>query len=86
MTRINIKLGTIVRDKVTGFQGMAINRYQYLNGCERYCVQPTELKDGKPVESETFDVEQLEIVKKSKAKKPSETGGPQPEPTQRPEG
>jgi len=65
-----IKLGEKVRDEITGFEGIAIARIEYLNGCVRYEVKPKILKDGRPIEGEWIDEQQL--VAKSKAK----TGGP----------
>ncbi len=35
-----IKLGQRVRDKITGFTGVAVSRCEYLNGCIQYSVQP----------------------------------------------
>lgn len=57
-----IKLGTKVRDKVTGVTGIAIARTEWLNGCARIVVQPQEVKDGKPVESTCVDEPQIEVV------------------------
>ena len=81
-----IKLGSTVKDTITGFTGIATAEYNYLNGCKRYYIQPTELKDGKTIEGESFDVEQLEVVKKSKKKPAKPAGGPQLEPAPRPVG
>lgn len=57
-----IKLGDRVKDVYTGLHGIATARYLFLYGCSRICVEPTELKDGKPVESSTFDEQRVEIV------------------------
>ena len=35
-----IKLGQEVRDRVTGFKGIATARTTYLQGCDRISVQP----------------------------------------------
>lgn len=64
-----VKLGSKVKDNITGFSGIAISRTVFLHGCVRICVESTKLKDGKSV-SEYFDEQRVE--KKSKAK----TGGP----------
>ena len=53
-------LGQEVKDIVTEFQGVVIARTQYLNKCIRYGIQPTKLKDGKPLDWEYIDEEQLE--------------------------
>ena len=81
-----ITLGSTVKDSITGFTGIAVGEYKYLNGCVRINIQPTKLKDGKSIESETFDIEQLELVDKPKKKEVEPSGGPHPEPTPRPEG
>ena len=81
-----IQLGSKVRDNITGFQGIAISRVIFLNGCERICIQPQELHEGKPIESQYFDIQQVELVeeKKIEAKPESiarKTGGPEQNPT-----
>lgn len=57
-----IPLGTIVKDKVTGFVGVAENCATFMYGCDRYCVQPQVGEDGKVPESVMVDEPQLEIV------------------------
>lgn len=57
-----IKPGDLVKDGITGFTGIVVARTEWLNHCIRCTVQPRELKDGKPVESQTFDEEQLEVL------------------------
>lgn len=54
-----IKLGTRVRDSITGFSGVAMARTEYLNGCARVGVQAAQLHDGKPVDPQWFDEQQL---------------------------
>ena len=56
------ELGKTGRDKITGFSGVLTARCEFLTGCNRYCVQPTELKDGKPIDSIYFDEAQIEIM------------------------
>lgn len=75
-----IKLGDVVRDKITGFNGVVIVAADYLNGCHRVCVQPRELREGKIVEAEYFDVEQVERVEEEGAPRLARTGGPCPAP------
>lgn len=55
-----VELGSKVRDRVSGWEGTATARYEYLNGCERYEVSAHD-KDGKP-EGFVFDVQQLEVL------------------------
>lgn len=77
-----IKLRDKVRDTITGYTGIVIARTEWLNGCVRATIQAQELKDGKPIESQTFDVQQLEIVEQHPAAaEPKRTGGPFPEPS-----
>jgi len=60
---MRILLGQQVRDIVTGFEGTATSRVEFLNGCVRYAVQPRGLdKDGKPFENQYVDQEQIEVL------------------------
>ena len=79
-----MKLGDRVQDTISGFKGILVCDAMWLNGCRRVTVQPEELKDGLPIESRTFDVEQLKLVKANIAVGPKpvaeRTGGPHDEP------
>jgi len=57
-----IKLGRLVRDKVTGFEGIAVARTTYLQGCDRIELQPKVGKDGKLDEPQAFDEPVLETI------------------------
>jgi len=73
-----VKLGDKLIDKVTGFTGVAVAKHTYLNGCNRFSLQPPIDKDSKLPDTQTFDEPQLEVVKKSVAKKDKgDTGGPE---------
>jgi hypothetical protein len=61
-----IKLGQRARDTITGFEGIATSRVEYLNGCIQYCIRPTQLEKGEMIESQYIDEGQLEIVKEEK--------------------
>jgi hypothetical protein len=78
----DIKLGMELKDSITGFAGVAINRTEWLNGCVRIGIQPRELHEGKPIEYQVFDVQQLELVAggflDEKASKVSRSGGDRP--------
>lgn len=80
-----LKLGDEVRDMITGFQGVLIARTEWLRGCVRLTIQPRELKDGKPIESESFDEQQVELVepkeKPMSEQSRAESGGPYPTPS-----
>lgn len=71
-----IGLGQKVRDTVSGFQGIAVCRHIYLNGCARISVQPPVDKEGKLPELATFDEPQLKVIEETDIKKDeSKTGG-----------
>lgn len=78
-------LGLLMKDKITGFKGIAIARIDYLYGCTNFSLKNTSIsKDGKVESAVTFDYLQLEIVgngvyKKEKPKKDNETGGCHPD-------
>jgi len=75
-------LGDRVKDTISGFSGILVCDATWLNGCRRVTVQPEELKDGLPIESRTFDIEQLVLMKKNIRMGPGEvrTGGPHDDP------
>lgn len=82
--------GDVVRDMVSGYEGMVIGTTLWLNGCYRYVVQARSLdsKTGKPIEDVGFDEHQLELVtarafqKDAKKETTHKTGGPWPTPRQ----
>lgn len=59
-----IKLGQKVKDKVTGFEGIAVSRVEYLNGCIQYCVKPFMTKKGEMPEGQYIDDNQLKVLGK----------------------
>jgi len=74
-----IKLGTKVRCIHTGFEGTAVARTEFINGCVQYSVVPmvSDKKGGEYPEDVSLDEQSLEVVKPPKKvieKKP--TGGP----------
>lgn len=73
-----INLGDRVKDKITGFEGIAISKVIHINGCIRYEVKPQGLKDGKTIESEWIDETQITVKSKVKERKvkEDEPGGP----------
>ena len=77
-----IKLGMLIRDRVTTFTGIAAGRTEWLSGCVRWCLQPQGLdKDGKTIPYESFDEQTLEIVGDGIMRVSRPAGGPNPEPT-----
>ena len=59
---MTIKLGTKVRDRVTGFTGIVDNKAVFLYGCTRVCIQPPVKEDGTIPESYMIDEPQLEVL------------------------
>src|SRR5688572_1954638 len=54
-------LGSIVKDKATGFEGMAVASVLHPNGCLHLDVQPAgKTKSGKKVPRHNFDLRELE--------------------------
>jgi len=73
-----IKLGQEVKDPITGFQGIAICRHSYLNGCDRITAQ-APYKEGEDIKEFSFDEPQLEVVGDGVYQPPKNsksTGGP----------
>ncbi len=72
-----INLGDTAKDTITGYTGIVVGRTEWINGCVRYIIQSTQLKDGVPVDPQHIDEPQLELVKAAKSKvKTDKTGGP----------
>lgn len=56
-------LGAILKDQITGFQGVVTARDDWLTGCVRYRLTPPGLDDsGKPLASDWVDEPQVEVV------------------------
>jgi hypothetical protein len=84
MANKKMELGAVVRDTISGFQGVAVCRAEWLNGCKRVTIQPQKLKEGSTIPCETFDEDQIEVIKESdRSKYQNNTGGPYPEPVRR---
>jgi hypothetical protein len=62
---MSIELGDRVKDIVTGYEGIAIGKTEWLTGCDTIGICPTELdKDGKTKNTVWFDVTRIEILEK----------------------
>ena len=73
---MGVKLGQMVRDKISGFEGVVTGHTRYLNGCVRVEVSGIALSQGRPV-SDWVDETQLELLADGVAGVASvETGGP----------
>tara|TARA_R110002167_G_scaffold106599_6_gene273251 strand:+ start:7949 stop:8188 length:240 start_codon:yes stop_codon:yes gene_type:complete len=68
-------LGKKVKSIITGFEGIATAKIEYINGCVQYCVKPKCDKNGLMPEGHYIDVEELEITGKGKRVIPTATGG-----------
>lgn len=62
-----IERGDLVRDRLTGLEGIVVARTEWLNGCARITIQPPGVKDGKPFEVSTVDEENCEYISQSAA-------------------
>ena len=72
-----IILGDKVRDKVSGLEGIAVTRLEYMNGCVQYTVTAKIKKGETEIASWNIDQEQLEVMSEKKVKvKRKPTGGP----------
>lgn len=72
----NIKLGDKLKDRVTGYEGIAVVRVEHLNGCLQYGVSGKVGDDGKVPEILYIDHTQLEVLTQAAVKVESrDTGG-----------
>ena len=59
------EIGSIVKETVTGFEGVVMARCEYATGCLHYELQPRKIdKDGKPIEGRWYDETRLVLTKK----------------------
>jgi len=74
------ELGEQLKDIVTGFEGIAVARIEYLNGCVQYGIKPKlgeeSKKKGDFPESQYIDVEQLERIGDGIKAERNTVGGP----------
>jgi len=86
-----VELGAIVRDRITGYEGVAIGKTHWLTGCATVGIQAAAEKEGdgprKIQAPEWFDVGRVEHVgagpgidDPAEYSQPAEKGGPQPTP------
>ncbi len=75
-----IDLGDKVKDKVSGYVGIAVCRSSYLQGCDRISIQAIVKKNEKPLSWQSFDEPQLKVLKKCAVKQGNKiTGGWKPD-------
>lgn len=64
MARKEIQLGDLVKDVITGFEGIAIAETKWLTGCIRYGLRSRKLDNKSiPQEDQWFDKDQLKVIK-----------------------
>lgn len=82
-----IELGQEVKDRISGFKGIAVARTTYLQGCDRIAVQPSVNKAGEMPDIKVFDEPDLlfaaEGVSAVVERPKSTTGGPRFAPEQK---
>lgn len=73
-----IKLGSKVQCKYTGFIGYAITRTEFINGCIQYGVVGKVGKDNKEAGEADMDVQSLTVLEEPEEDEEGEepTGGP----------
>lgn len=54
--------GFTLRDKVTGFTGVATGAVQYITGCNQVLLVPKVDEQGKLRDSQWFDEQRLELL------------------------
>jgi hypothetical protein len=69
------QLGARLKDKVSGLEGIAVGRLEYLNGCIQYCIKAKVGKDNKIPDAEWIDSQQLEKTGEGINVAASATGG-----------
>lgn len=57
-----IKLGQKVRDEITGHEGIATVKVEYLRGSMRFCVEAKAIDGKAPGDGTYFDHERLQAV------------------------
>lgn len=72
---MEIKLGSKVKDKVSGFTGIAVSKFIHLNGCIQYNLMPKVGKDNKKEEGQWFDEQQLIVIGEGILAEPKPGGG-----------
>ena len=82
-----VKLGSRVKDTVSGFTGIATGRAEYMYGCAAILIEPESLHDGKPIDGGWFDEQRVQVVEEKQpetsADNSASSGGPQNYPPSR---
>jgi hypothetical protein len=80
-----IKLGSKVKDSLTGFKGLATAKTVWLSGNVNITIEPEELFEGKPIQPHAFEsdrilVTELQPVPMSSTANKNAPGEPQDDP------
>ncbi len=63
---LEVQLGAVVRDRISGFEGIAASRVEYLTGCTQIAIAKKGLSaEGKPIEWQYFDWQRLEVSREN---------------------
>ena len=57
-----IKIGMVVRDKISGFEGTVVALTEWVTGCRTAGIQAAALHEGKPIELQWFDEVRLLLL------------------------
>lgn len=83
----NIKLGSKVKDKITGFEGLAVAKTTWASGNVTIGIEPTTLHEGKPIEAHSFEQQRVELIEEKappiSKQNSAVSGGPQNDPSPR---
>lgn len=81
-TGFTIPLGSRIRDKVTGLEGITTGRCEYPNGCVQYLIRPKIKDDGTVQDGHWIDDQQIEYIDAGITEEvtPARTGGPSDSP------
>lgn len=66
--KFKFESGDILRDRITGLQGVVMVKAEYSTGCHHYGIQPRETKDGKEPDWTWLDQSRLDLVEKGAVK------------------
>lgn len=85
-SRNRINFGDRIKDKITGFIGIATGYAIYANGCEQWLIHREKLgKDGKRYDNTWYDSAQVVTVRKNvifpENNREKRTGGPAEDPS-----
>lgn len=61
-----VEIGDRIRDKVSGFKGIATGLTEYLNGCRQFLISAEKTEnDGKKIDGIWIDEQTLKVVDKA---------------------